>query len=60
MSGPKTPSLIDMKSKRVIITGATSGLGKESAIALAKANSLSVYINQHPPDLSFLFTPNTG
>lgn len=36
MSGPKSPSLIDMKSKRVIITGATSGLGKESAIALAK------------------------
>ncbi len=36
MTGPKTPSLIDMKSKRVIITGATSGLGKESAIALAK------------------------
>jgi NAD(P)-dependent dehydrogenase (short-subunit alcohol dehydrogenase family) len=36
MSGPKTPSLIDMNSKRVIITGATSGLGKESAIALAK------------------------
>jgi NAD(P)-dependent dehydrogenase (short-subunit alcohol dehydrogenase family) len=36
MSGPKTPSLIDMKSKRVIITGANSGLGKESAIALAK------------------------
>ena len=25
-----------MKSKRIIITGATSGLGKESAIALAK------------------------
>ena len=25
-----------MKSKRVIITGANSGLGKESAIALAK------------------------
>jgi len=36
MSGPKSPSLIDMKSKRVIITGANSGLGKESAIALAK------------------------
>ena len=36
MSGPKTPSLVDMKSKRIIITGATSGLGKESAIALAK------------------------
>ena len=36
MSGPKSPSLIDMKSKRVIITGANSGLGKESAFALAK------------------------
>ena len=36
MSGPKTPSLVDMKSKRIIITGATSGLGKESAITLAK------------------------
>ena len=36
MSGPNAPSLIDMKSKRVIITGANSGLGKESAIALAK------------------------
>ena len=36
MSGPNAPSLIDMKSKRVIITGANSGLGKESAFALAK------------------------
>ena len=35
MSGPNT-SLIDLNSKRIIITGASSGLGKESALALSK------------------------
>lgn len=28
--------LIDMKNKNIIITGANSGIGKETAIALAK------------------------
>ena len=35
MSGPNT-SLIDLNSKRIVITGASSGLGKESALALSK------------------------
>jgi NAD(P)-dependent dehydrogenase (short-subunit alcohol dehydrogenase family) len=36
MSGPNQASVMDMKSRRIIITGANSGLGKESALALAK------------------------
>ena len=35
MSGPNT-SLIDLNSKRIIITGASSGLGKECALELSK------------------------
>lgn len=35
MSGPNT-SLIDLSSKRIIITGASSGLGEECALALSK------------------------
>jgi len=35
MSGPNT-SLIDLNAKRIIITGASSGLGKECALALSK------------------------
>ena len=31
--------LIDMKNKNIIITGANSGIGKETAIALAKMGS---------------------
>ena len=35
MSGPNT-SVIDLTSKRIIITGASSGLGKECVLAFAK------------------------
>ena len=35
MSGPNT-TLIDLNSKRIIITGASSGLGKECALALSQ------------------------